>query len=1235
MDSSYEDQFLPVGVRPAGMGPPAGYRPQDSHGGGPDMPGSFPMSAGRDELHLPGNGYTNAPRTSQRRKNSRPTDTAGASPMDLDIPSEHDIRKARNESAPRSPAGRERSRTHGGRRGSGSTRICGKCQGQLTGQFVRALENTYHLECFTCHDCNKIVASKFFPVPDQPPNQYPLCEIDYFRRLDLLCYECGGALRGSYITALDRKYHIEHFTCSVCPTVFGAQDSYYEHEGNVYCHYHYSTRFAQRCNGCQTSILKQFVEIFRNGQNQHWHPECYMIHKYWNVRLHSSGQPVAGDDLAEEDATEEMRALVRNDEEKVEEKVLWIWRTLSNFEERSATCISDMLLHVSNGAYVDGVMAAKKFIIHVEMLFSAADGLDSMLTMKTPKGLSYSREAKLLCKKVVAFFGLLRESQTTGVRRLGVTQELLSLVTGLAHYLKLLIRICLQGALKLERETGSQDGLQSFLEQVNLLEERMDADEEASSWSNTSGYVSKSADTCPVCDKPVEDKCVRSRTGVFHTGCMACQKCERDLGSHVGDARWSENSSRLLCRDCSLRVPDVEGGFEQTTRLMQYVHLLKVAHARLLATLRTSGALPHTSDDPNLTRYDSNQGLRLTPTGEPVDISDMRLASRSKSYAGESKKDDEQRPTYEQTLGDIRRLRSTRMDKHLSQTMKKARTSRIIDGPEGATVRPGSSGEGTASRTNNFQIVQDREANGDVGNQLSLGNNNSITLDDIPRLVAAEQAKEQRPNASKYARGPMIPQEPKPKLVNGHRRDFSGAQDLEKAEAQYRGKRYFSELSALEYFIIRHVAVLSMEPLLDGAFNQEELLEMIETKRSPTFWGKFGKAFGAKEPGQKKQHGKKKTGVFGVPLDQIVERDGAESTDGVGPGALRVPALVQDAVSAMRTMDMSVEGVFRKNGNIKKLKEMSEEIDAKGGDAVDLNRESPVQIAALLKKFLRALPDPVLTFKLHRLFIQSQQITDAEKRRRVLHLSCCLLPKAHRDTMEVLFCFLNWVASFSHVDEESGSKMDIHNLATVMAPNILFSNSKMQGMDDSFLAIEAIHSLIEFNETMCEIPEDLQSILQDHTLFETSQEITTKEILRRYADLRHVPQHTFSNTQNVSASAANAAYSPAVGVQPETPTSASYQPREGKGSIMRVEPDTVPQSSVRHVAHDVGGESYASDADYGAPNVPYARDDGPRGSSESQRSGRGAGSKGADPGGGVHRMSAFVRQQGLGVAGAG
>ena len=38
-----------------------------------------------------------------------------------------------------------------------------------------------------------------------------------------------------------------------------------------------------------------------------------------------------------------------------------------------------------------------------------------------------------------------------------------------------------------------------------------------------------------------------------------------------------------------------------------------------------------------------------------------------------------------------------------------------------------------------------------------------------------------------------------------------------------------------------------------------------------------------------------------------------------------------------------------------------------------------------------------------------------------------------------------------------------------MTPNILYSNAKVAGVDDSFLAIEAVTSLIENNDTMCEV----------------------------------------------------------------------------------------------------------------------------------------------------------------------
>jgi len=114
-----------------------------------------------------------------------------------------------------------------------------------------------------------------------------------------------------------------------------------------------------------------------------------MIHKYWNVRLHNPDAPesaVTERPESEDNASTETRIVVRQEEERIEAKVLWIWRSLSTFEERAATCISDMLLHVSNGAYFEGIMAARKFIIHIELFFECADELDQKLIIDSQKG---------------------------------------------------------------------------------------------------------------------------------------------------------------------------------------------------------------------------------------------------------------------------------------------------------------------------------------------------------------------------------------------------------------------------------------------------------------------------------------------------------------------------------------------------------------------------------------------------------------------------------------------------------------------------------------------------------------------------------------------------------------------------------------------------------------------------------------------------------------------------------
>lgn len=124
-------------------------------------------------------------------------------------------------------------------------------------------------------------------------------------------------------------------------------------------------------------------------------------------------------------------------------------------------------------------------------------------------------------------------------------------------------------------------------------------------------------------------------------------------------------------------------------------------------------------------------------------------------------------------------------------------------------------------------------------------------------------------------------------------------------------------------------------------------------------------------------------------------------------------------------------------------------------------------------------------------------VDNDEDRKKILHLICCLMPKAHRDTMEVLFVFLKWVASFSHIDEETGSKMDLQNLATVICPNIIYSKGKDASRDESFLGIRAVGDLLAWQDLFFTVPAELVPILADQDLFANPNELSSKDILKK------------------------------------------------------------------------------------------------------------------------------------------
>ncbi|TEB36504.1 RhoGAP-domain-containing protein [Coprinellus micaceus] len=1178
----------------------------------------------------------------------------------------------------------------------------------MQGPFVRALQTVFHLNCFKCLDCGEVVASKFFPIEGPDGKQSPLCERDYFRRLGLICAKCDMALRGSYITACNKKFHVEHFTCSVCTTLFGPQDSYYEHDGDVYCHFHYSTRFATKCAGCNSAILKQFVEINRNSRDECWHPECYMINKFWNVKVasrrpSSTASSITSPDLLSsptsptpdspipqsfrEEEAQETPASLREKQSRMEQLVYRIWTVLSAFEE------SDMLRQVSNGAYLDAIRMAEKFILHVEVLFATIDDLEFQFSQIRHKGMQHVREARMLCRKTVELFTLLSHTQETGARRMGMTQELLALVTGLAHYLKILIRIALTGALKLERDYVLREAISSFLDKLHLLavqganptarriirgsngevlhpnpgsgnygtqcvtygfrslapENAGESPFSPGAHSNGEGngtVISSNnppSDLCAKCGTTVEEDCVRLGTYQrWHSHCIACVTCgkvaavplpketkeialassksgdERDPSSSKDPSQSSKPSTqrrppanvaqfvydpsslqttpsfgdvptRVYCLDHAHQ--GCRGGFQPVQRLEQYAFLLNVALRRLYLLLRKQGVVP--AIIPSGTLDSSNpQGVRM-----PADMSDP--------YRNSSE-----------------RMKSVYLDRKLSATARVAKRSTIVEGPSSDAVTIGSTSYAQASTTTPTPPHTQYQGSSSSLSQSTVTSSTSASQgqyqpsqrqDPYPQHLPPPSPKQQQPpaqastlgqaayrpsqqqgpsaprgnikmleplersalpghhgtNAAYYAEDPhaagqqyqqqqqqppyppsqqqlyqpqpqhyqnqqYAPQQQQyqysqqqlyhqppppssstyaPRGTPAQQRgpgnggspggdgitlaDIPSLMEAAQAREQHRSLPressipYISELSPLELAIVRHSAVLALvkSPLKDS-FDLDEILEMVEAKKN-TFWNKL---FNKGEKGLKNV---KKKGVFGVPLELLAEREGADSMLGAARVTIRVPSFIDDVISAMRTMDMSVEGIFRKNGNIRRLKDLTEALD-RDPSSVDLTQDNPVQLAALLKKFLRDLPDPLMTFKLHRLLIASQSVVqDDEERKRYLHLISLIMPKSHRDTMEVLFVFLKWVASFAHMDAETGSKMDLGNLATVIGPSILYSRGRDALRDETFGSLRVVTSLLENQDEFFLVPQDMLPILQDQEYFANALELPSKEFMKK------------------------------------------------------------------------------------------------------------------------------------------
>ncbi|XP_072319612.1 rho GTPase-activating protein 6-like isoform X2 [Eucyclogobius newberryi] len=253
----------------------------------------------------------------------------------------------------------------------------------------------------------------------------------------------------------------------------------------------------------------------------------------------------------------------------------------------------------------------------------------------------------------------------------------------------------------------------------------------------------------------------------------------------------------------------------------------------------------------------------------------------------------------------------------------------------------------------------------------------------------------------------------------------------------------------------------------------------------------------------------------------------------------QVPRVVDSCCQHLEKYGLQTVGIFRVGSSKKRVRQLREEFDR--GVDVQLDEDHSVHdVAALLKEFLRDMPDPLLTKELYTAFINTT-LLEPDEQQNVTQLLIHLLPACNSDTLHRLLEFLSTVADHAHDQQDkdgqeiTGNKMTSLNLATIFGPNLLhklknsdkeFSVQSSARAEESTAVIAVLQKMIASFQSLFMVPPDLQNeVLM--SLLETDPDVVDY-LLRRKAsqssDLLQ-PEEPFTLSERRSSSDSNKASS--------------------------------------------------------------------------------------------------------------
>uniref|UniRef100_H3DBQ4 Myosin IXB n=1 Tax=Tetraodon nigroviridis TaxID=99883 RepID=H3DBQ4_TETNG len=159
-----------------------------------------------------------------------------------------------------------------------------------------------------------------------------------------------------------------------------------------------------------------------------------------------------------------------------------------------------------------------------------------------------------------------------------------------------------------------------------------------------------------------------------------------------------------------------------------------------------------------------------------------------------------------------------------------------------------------------------------------------------------------------------------------------------------------------------------------------------------------------------------------------------------------VPKVIEMLLIHVEINGLYTEGLYRKSGSACRAKELHQILETDPESAC-LDSYVIHTITGMVKRWLRELPDPLMTFDLYTDFLHAAELPDKAEKIRAVYQKIDELPPANYSTLERLIFHLVRVAK-----EEKHNKMSPSALAIVFAPCILRSPD----VDNPFLSMNDV-----------------------------------------------------------------------------------------------------------------------------------------------------------------------------------